>query len=83
MEYQVIIGRDKAAGVWFVRTTNVPGLALEDPSLDTLLGKLPAAISWVLQPHAISWVLQPQARESDDVPYEYLVVDHETVHIAS
>jgi hypothetical protein len=74
MEYQVIIGRDKAAGVWFVRTTNVPGLALEDPSLDTLLGKLPAAISWVLQ---------PQARESDDVPYEYLVVDHETVHIAS
>jgi hypothetical protein len=74
MEYQVIIGRDKAAGVWFVRTTNVPGLALEDPSLDSLLGKLPAAISWVLQ---------PQARESDDVPYEYLVVDHETVHIAS
>jgi hypothetical protein len=74
MEYQVIIGRDKAAGVWFVRTTNVPGLALEDPSLDTLLGKLPAAISWVLQ---------PQPRESDDVPYEYLVVDHETVHIGS
>ena len=71
MEYQVIIGRDKAAGVWFVRTTNVPGLALEDPSLDNLLEKLPAAISWVLH--------DPKTQDkAEGVPYEYLVVDRET-----
>lgn len=70
MEYQVVIGRDRAAGVWFVRTTNIPGLALEDPSLDKLLEKLPAAISWVLN--------DPKMPDKPgEVPYEYLVVDRE------
>jgi hypothetical protein len=75
MEYQVVIGRDRAAGVWFVRTTNIPGLALEDPSLDNLLEKLPAAISWVLH--------DPKTqKKAEEVPYEYLVVDREMARAA-
>jgi hypothetical protein len=49
MEYEVLVERDEEAGVWFVQKTNVPGLALEDPTFDGLLGKLPDAVSWLLK----------------------------------
>ena len=75
MEYQVVIGRDRKAAVWFVRTTNIPGLALEDPSLDNLLAKLPVAIAWVLR--------ENKARDGYEVPFEVLLVEHERAHIAS
>jgi Domain of unknown function (DUF1902) len=73
MEYQVVIGRDQDAGV--VRTTNIPGLALEDPSLDNLLNKLPAAVSWLLQDRATD-------KSVTDVPLEVLLVQHERVRLA-
>ena len=76
MEYQVVIGRDREASVWFVRTTNIPGLALEDPSLDNLLRKLPDAIGWLLR--------QNKAQNGHgDVPFEVLLVEHERAHVAS
>jgi len=75
MEYQVVIGRDREAGVWFVRTTNIPGLALEDPSLDNLLVKLPDAIAWVMRENRV--------KNGPDVPFEVLLVEHERARIAS
>lgn len=68
MEYQVVIGRDQEASVWFVRTTNVPGLALEDPSLDNLLNKLPETIAWLLR--------ENKAHNGHEVPFEVLLVEH-------
>jgi len=76
MEYQVVIGHDRSAKVWFVRTTNIPGLALEDPSLDNLLDKLPEAVSWLLQD---SLPVQP----SREVPFEVLLVQHERARLTS
>ena len=75
MEYQVVIGRDREAGVWFVRTTNIPGLALEDPSLDNLLVKLPDAIAWVMRENRV--------KNGPDVLFEVLLVEHERARIAS
>jgi len=74
MEYQVVIGRDRSAGVWFVRTTNIPGLALEDPSLDKLLEKLPDAIAWLFR--------ERKAQDGHEVPFEVLLVEHERARIA-
>jgi hypothetical protein len=68
MEYQVVIGRDREASVWFVRTTNIPGLALEDPSLDNLMNKLPDAIAWLLR--------ENKAQNGYEVPFEVLLVEH-------
>jgi len=75
MEYQVVIRRDRKAAVRFVRTTNIAGLALEDPSLDNLLAKLPDAIAWVLR--------ENKAKDGYEVPFEVLLVEHERAHIAS
>jgi hypothetical protein len=75
MEYQVVVGRDREASVWFVRTTNVPGLALEDPSLDNLLKKLPDAIAWLLR--------ENKSEKGHEVPFEVLLVEHERTRIAS
>jgi hypothetical protein len=75
MEYQVVIGRDREAGVWFVKTTNVPGLALEDPSLDGLFGKLPEAVAWLLRQH--------QVKKGDEVLFEVLLVEHERAMVTT
>jgi hypothetical protein len=75
MEYQVVIGRDREASVWFVRTTNIPGLALEDPSLDNLLRKLPDAIAWLLR--------ENKAQKGHEVPFEVLLVEHERARLAN
>ncbi len=74
MEYQVVIGRDRKAGVWFVSTTNVPGLALEDPSLDNLLEKLPEAIAWLLR--------KQKTQDQHEVPFDVLLLEHERARIA-
>ena len=74
MDYQVVIGRDRSANVWFVRTTNIPGLALEDPSLDSLLDKLPHAVAWLFRERRI--------QEGQEVPFEVLLVEHEHARIA-
>lgn len=73
MEYQVVIGRDRKAGVWFVSTTNIPGLALEDPSLDNLLDKLP---------DAIGWLLKERKTQNSNVPFDIVMLEHERVQIA-
>jgi hypothetical protein len=73
MEYEVVIGRDKEAGVWFVQTTNIPGLALEDPSFDSLLEKLRDSIPWLLQ----------EREANQEVPFQVRLVEHETVHITA
>jgi Domain of unknown function (DUF1902) len=73
MDYQVVIGRDRKASVWFVRTSNIPGLALEDPSLDNLLDKLPDAIAWLLR--------EQKAQGGHEVPFEVLLVEHESARI--
>ncbi len=75
MEYQVVVGRDREASVWFVRTTNIPGLALEGPSLDNLLKKLPDAIAWLLR--------ENKSEKGFEVPFEVLLVEHERARIAS
>ena len=75
MEYQVVIGRDREASVWFVRTTNIPGLALEDPSLDNLLRKLPDAVAWLLRENKVL--------KGHEVPFEVLLVEHERARIAN
>ena len=75
MEYQVVIGRDREASVWFVRTTNIPGLALEDPSLDNLLRKLPDAVAWLLRENKVL--------KGHEVAFEVLLVEHERARIAN
>jgi hypothetical protein len=45
---QVKAAFDKDAGVWFVRDSNVPGLATEAPSLDGLVEKLSVMIPELL-----------------------------------
>ena len=75
MEYQVVIGLDREAGVWFVRTTNIAGLALEDPSLDNLLKKLPDAIAWLFRANKV--------QKGNEVPFEVLLVEHERARIAN
>jgi hypothetical protein len=75
MEYQVVVGLDREASVWFVRTTNIPGLALEDPSLDNLLKKLPDAIGWLLR--------ENKTQKGNEVPFEVLLVEHERARIAN
>jgi hypothetical protein len=74
MEYQVVIGKDREADVWYVRTTNVPGLALEDPSLDNLLRKLPDAIAWLFR--------GKKDKEEREVPFEVLFVEHERARLS-
>jgi hypothetical protein len=71
MEYQVVIGRDKTAGVWFVRETNIPGLTGEDPSLDALLEGLPETISWLFS--------DPKRAGLKEVPFKIMVEEYETV----
>ena len=73
MEYQVVIGRDRKAGVWFISTTNIPGLALEDPSLDNLLDKLP---------DAIGWLLRERKTQNGNVPFDIVMLERERVQIA-
>ncbi|MFZ5654150.1 MAG: DUF1902 domain-containing protein [Pseudomonadota bacterium] len=41
--------RDQEAGVWFVESSDVPGLNLEADSLETLAAKLPGAILDLLE----------------------------------
>ena len=36
---------DPEAGVWFVESSDMPGLSLEAESIESLLEKLPAAVS--------------------------------------
>ncbi len=74
MEYQVVIGRDREASVWFIRTTNIPGLALEDSSLDNLINKLPDAIAWLLH--------ENKAQNAHEVPFEVLLVEHARTSLA-
>ncbi|MGE3296491.1 MAG: DUF1902 domain-containing protein [Porticoccaceae bacterium] len=40
---------DQEAGVWFVESSDVPGLNLEADSLETLTAKLPGAILDLLE----------------------------------
>jgi hypothetical protein len=75
MEYQVVIGRDRDARVWFVQTTNVPGLSLEDPSLDSLIQKLPDVIAWLLRQNN-------KVQTDQEVPFEVLLVEHERARLA-
>ena len=40
---------DAEAGVWFVESSDVPGLNLEAPSMDELCGRIPGAIVDLLE----------------------------------
>jgi hypothetical protein len=73
MEYQVVIGRDREAGVWFVRETNIPGLTGENPSLDNLLEGLPDTVSWLFS--------DPKRERVKEVPFRILIEEHETVPV--
>jgi hypothetical protein len=73
MDYNVVIGRDRKAGVWFVRETNIPGLAGEDPSLDNLLAGLPETISWLFS--------DPKRAGLKEVSFKITVEEHETVPV--
>ena len=69
------MGRDRSAGVWFFRTTNIAGLALEDPSLDKFQEKLPIAIAWLFR--------ERETQGGHEVPFEVPLVEHERARIAS
>lgn len=45
---------DAEAGVWYVADTNVPGLATEAPTIDTLLGKLKVMVPEMLELNGVS-----------------------------
>jgi hypothetical protein len=72
MQYQVTIGRDQDAGVWLIRSTDLPGLSLEDASLDSLLEKLPQAVAWLLQARKV---------DAKEVPIEVVLVEHQRVRL--
>jgi hypothetical protein len=75
MDYQVVISRDREAGVWIVRDTNIPGLTGENPSLDNLLAGLPDTVSWLFS--------DPKREPVKEVPFKIIVEDHETVRLAA
>lgn len=47
-EYLVTLRFDEDAGVWYTDTDDVPGLSLEDASVDALFGKVRAAVPELL-----------------------------------
>lgn len=71
-EYRIVIAHDEKAAVWYVESSNIAGLALEDRSYRGLFEKLPAAIDW----------LRSQRKEPTDVPFEVVLATHERVHAA-
>ena len=46
---------DHEAGVWTVTSDDVPGLVLEDESIDRILDRLPGAIEDMLEARGVSW----------------------------
>jgi Domain of unknown function (DUF1902) len=69
------MGGDRSAGLWFVRTTNIAGLALDNPSPDKFLEKLPIAIAWVFR--------EQETQDFHEVPFEVPLLEHERARIAS
>lgn len=71
--------RDADAGVWFVESSDLPGLHLEADSLEELADKLPGAILDLLE---ASGEL-PADGEACDVPVELIAHASTRVRIAA
>ncbi len=69
--------RDADAGVWFIESSDVPGLHLEAESLEALADKLPGAILDLLE---ASGDLAPDAQ---DMPVELIAHASTRVRIAA
>ena len=69
--------RDPDAGVWFVESSDVPGLHLEAESLEALADKLPGAILDLLE---ASGDLTP---DGQDLPVELIAHASTRVRVAA
>ncbi|MEW6168853.1 MAG: DUF1902 domain-containing protein [Pseudomonadota bacterium] len=78
MDNLVIVkaARDAEAGVWFVESSDVPGLHLEDDTLEGLSDKLPGAILDLLEASG-------QTRGLHDVHVELIAHSSTRVRIAA
>ena len=60
--------RDEEAGVWYIESSDVPGLNLEADSLDTLIENLPLAVLDLIEEGAL-----PNGSElAGDLPIELI-----------
>ena len=57
-----------------MRTTNIPGLALEDPSLDNLRRKLPSAIAWLFR--------GKKDKEESEIPFQVIFAEQERARVS-
>jgi predicted RNase H-like HicB family nuclease len=69
--------RDAEAGVWFIESSDVPGLHLEAESLETLADKLPGAILDLLEASG------DLSLSGQDVPVELIAHASTRVRIAA
>lgn len=53
-KYVLTIIRDDEAGVWVVTSDDVPGLAIEAPSLDGLFQRLSVVVPELLEANAVT-----------------------------
>jgi predicted RNase H-like HicB family nuclease len=70
MTHQLIVvkaARDEEAGVWFVESSDLPGLNAEADTLEALLDKLPAVVEDLLEEAGIDG-----NRDGHDVPIELI-----------
>ena len=69
--------RDPDAGVWFVESSDVPGLHLEAESLEALADKLPGAILDLLEASG------DLAADGQDLPVELIAHASTRVRVAA
>ena len=72
MRYTVSITWDDEACVWYVSSTDVPGLVTEAPSYEAMLAKLEVMVPEMLEENGIA--------NSMDVPFELLAQRHAVAH---
>ena len=74
MSGQVIVvkaARDEEAGVWYVESSDVPGLNAEADTLETLIEKLPPIVQDLIDDGALDGVVGFDAHDRD-LPIELI-----------